>query len=280
MKLSSFTYQSEASFGVVTDKGVIDLKKKLNGEYEDLKSFIEQNGIDDVNIDVDKPDYSLDQIEFLPVISKPDKIICVGLNYHEHLQEVGRKQTKDPVIFLRVANSQVGHLNDLILPKESTNFDFEGEIAVIIGKRGRRIKEEEAMDYVAGYSCYNDGSIRDWQLRNDQWTPGKNFDGTGAFGPWMVTRGDIKDDDVLSLVTKVNGEVMQQSTTDMLIFSIKELIAFISTFTTLNPGDVIVTGTPGGVGLKRDPQMFLKDGDTVEIEVSKIGTLVNHVKAE
>jgi len=280
MKLASFTYKNKESFGVVTDDGVIDLKKKLDNQYEDLKTFLENNGTEKVNIETDKIDYSLEQIEFLPVISNPSKIICVGLNYHEHVKEVGREKSVDPVIFLWVANSQTGHQNDLLIPPESSMFDFEGEIAVIIGKKGRRIKEEEAMNYVAGYSCYNDGSIRDWQLRNDQWTPGKNFDGTGSFGPWMVTRGEIKDEDVLTLETRVNGEVMQKSTTEMLIFPIKELIAFISTFTTLNPGDVIVTGTPGGVGMKRKPQSFLKDGDTVEIEVSKIGTLVNKVKAE
>jgi|SRR5690625_139089 len=183
MKLASFTYKNKESFGVVTDNGVIDLKKKLNGEYEDLKTFLENNGTEEINIDTDKVDYSLEQIEFFPVISNPSKIICVGLNYHEHVKEVGREKSEDPVIFLRVANSQTGHQNDLLIPPESSMFDFEGEIAVIIGKKGRRIKEEKAMEYVAGYSCYNDGSIRDWQLRNDQWTPGKSFDGTGSFGP-------------------------------------------------------------------------------------------------
>ncbi len=280
MKLASFTYKNMESFGVVTDDGVIDLKKRFNNKYKDLKTYLENNGAEKITIDIDKTDYSLDQIEFLPVISNPDKIICVGLNYHEHVKEVGRDKSEEPVIFLRVANSQTGHQNDLLLPYESSMLDYEGEIAVIIGKKGRRIQEKAAMDYVAGYSCYNDGSIRDWQLRNDQWTPGKNFDGTGSFGPWMVTRGEIKDEDVLIVETRVNGEVMQKSTTEMLIFPIKELIAFISTFTTLHPGDVIVTGTPGGVGMKREPQTFLKDGDTVEIEVSKIGTLVNKVKAE
>lgn len=280
MKLASFTYKNMESFGVVTDDGVIDLKKRLNNKYKDLKTYLENNGAEKITIDIDKTDYSLDQIEFLPVISNPDKIICVGLNYHEHVKEVGRDKSEEPVIFLRVANSQTGHQNDLLLPYESSMLDYEGEIAVIIGKKGRRIQEKAAMDYVAGYSCYNDGSIRDWQLRNDQWTPGKNFDGTGSFGPWMVTRGEIKDEDVLIVETRVNGEVMQKSTTEMLIFPIKELIAFISTFTTLHPGDVIVIGTPGGVGMKREPQTFLKDGDTVEIEVSKIGTLVNKVKAE
>lgn len=279
MKLASFSKAGKQSFGIITDEGVIDLKKRLNNEYGDLKSFIE-NDLEKVEVDLNEVDYSIDQIKFTPVIPNPSKIVCVGLNYHEHVQEVGRKETEDPVIFLRVADSQVGHQENLVLPKESSMFDFEGEIAVIIGKKGRRINEEDAANYIAGYSCYNDGSIRDWQLRNDQWTPGKNFNGTGAFGPWMVTSDEIKDDEVLSLETRINGEVMQRSSTDMLIFPIKKLIAFISTFTTLNPGDVIVTGTPGGVGLKREPQVFLKDGDVVEIEVSKIGILRNQVRAE
>ena len=280
MKLASFSHGNTQSFGIVTDDGVIDLKKRLENRYEDLKSFLEENELEELNIDTDKIDYSVEEISFLPVIPNPNKIICVGLNYHEHVEEVGVEESEYPVIFLRLANSQVGHNESLLLPPESNMFDFEGEIAVIIGKGGRRIKEEDAFDHVAGYSCYNDGSIRDWQLRTQQWGPGKNFDGTGAFGPWMVTREDIKDGEALSLETRVNGKVMQETTTDLLIFPIPKLISFISTFTTLNPGDVILTGTPGGVALKRDPQVFLKEGDIVEIEVSKIGTLVNKVKAE
>lgn len=280
MKLASFSYKNIESFGIVTDEGVIDLRKRLDQQYADLKSFIEKNGAKEINIANVPNDYSLEQISFLPVIPNPQKIFCVGLNYHAHVNEVERKKTDFPVIFLRVPTSQAGHQSDLVLPKESDRFDYEGEIAVIIGKTGRRIKEEEANEYIAGYSCYNDGSIRDWQLRTDQWGPGKNFDRTGGFGPWMVTRDEIKDGEILSLETRLNGEIMQRSTTDMLIFPISKLIAFISTFTTLHPGDVIVTGTPGGVGDKRNPPIYLKDGDTVEVEVSKIGTLYNKIKAE
>lgn len=280
MKLASFRYGSVESFGVVTDKGVIDLKKKLDNKYEDLKSLLEHNGLEEISQIDDDYDYTLDEITFLPVVPNPSKIVCVGLNYREHVEEVGADESEYPIIFLRVAESQVGHGENIILPKESTQFDYEGEIAVIIGKKGRRINEEEAYEYIAGYSCYNDGSIRDWQLRTPQWSPGKNFDKTGGFGPWMVTRDDIKDGETLTLETRVNGKVMQKSSTDLLIFPIPKLISFISTFTTLSPGDVIVTGTPGGVALKRDPQVFLKDGDVVEVAVSKIGTLVNKVKAE
>ncbi|GKV65249.1 MULTISPECIES: fumarylacetoacetate hydrolase family protein [unclassified Sporosarcina] len=280
MKYISFSYRNIASFGVLTDVGVIDLKKKFNNEYNDLKSFLEGNRAEELEINTKIADYKLDEINLLPVIPNPTKIVCVGLNYHEHVKEVGREKSGYPIIFLRVPDSQVGHQEEILLPKESNDLDYEGEIAIVIGKKGRRIKETDAYDYIAGYSCYNDGSIRDWQLRTDQWGPGKNFDKTGAFGPWMVSRDEIKDGEALTLETRVNGEVRQKTTTNLLIFPIPKLISFISTFTTLNPGDVIVTGTPGGVALKRDPQVFLKEGDVVEIEVSKIGTLLNKVKAE
>ncbi|MFD1707924.1 fumarylacetoacetate hydrolase family protein [Siminovitchia sediminis] len=280
MKFLSFRYQNTDSFGIVTEEGVIDLKKRFENKYSDLKSFLEDNRAEDVQINTDSVDHQLDEITFLPVIPNPSKIICIGLNYHAHVEEVGAKESGYPIVFFRVADSQVGHQGDMLLPEESADFDYEGEIAVVIGKKGRRIKEEDAYEHIAGYSCYNDGSIRDWQLRTPQWGPGKNFDQTGAFGPWMVSRGEIKDGEVLSLETRVNGEVRQRTTTDLLIFSIPKLISFISSFTTLNPGDVIVTGTPGGVALKREPQAYLKEGDVVEIEVSKIGTLINKVKAD
>ncbi|MBM4764852.1 fumarylacetoacetate hydrolase family protein [Bacillus sp. B15-48] len=280
MKLVSFCHGEIESFGAVIDNGVIDLKKKFNNEFADLKTFLEKANVEDLNIDVNDVQYSLNDVTLLPVIPNPEKVVCVGLNYHAHVEECGETTTETPVIFFRYPSSQIGHEENLVLPRESSQLDFEGEIAVIIGKKGRRISEEDAYNHIAGYACYNDGSVRDWQLRTSQWAPGKNFDGTGGFGPWMVTKEDIKDDEVLSLETRVNGQVMQSSSTNLLIFSIPKLIAFISTFTTLKPGDVIVTGTPGGVGLKREPQMFLKDGDVVEIEVSKIGTLRNTVKAE
>src|SRR5690606_5310336 len=164
---------------------------------------------------------------------------------------------------------------------ESDRLDFEGELAVVIGKAGRRIKAEEALSHVAGYACYNDASVRDWQRHTSQWGPGKNFMSTGAFGPWMVTSDDIDPTaKPLKLETRVNGEVMQRTTTDRMIFPIAEIIRYVSTFAMLQPGDVIVTGTPGGVGAARDPQRFLEPGDRVEVEIEGIGTLVNDVKAE
>lgn len=184
------------------------------------------------------------------------------------------------MLFLRVAESQIGHLQPILLPAESSHLDYEGEIAIVIGEAGRRIQQADAWGYVAGYSAYNDGSIRDWQRHTIQFTAGKNFTGTGAFGPWMVTRDEIADGEELTLETRLNGQVMQRTTTEMMIFKIPELIAYISTFTSLQPGDVIVTGTPGGVGAKRVPPVWMKPGDTVEIEVGKVGVLVNSIATD
>lgn len=181
---------------------------------------------------------------------------------------------------MRFATSQTAHGKGIPLPPESTQLDFEGEIAVVIGKGGRRIGKANAWEHVAGYAPYNDASIRDWQYHTTQWTAGKNFDGTGAFGPWMVTRDEIADGQRLELVTRLNGEEMQRGNTDQLIFSIPTLINYASTIVTLEPGDVIVTGTPSGVGVKREPQLFMKAGDRIEVEVSGVGRLENRVVKE
>lgn len=214
-------------------------------------------------------------------IPNPDKIICVGLNYKSHIGETGRTSAEErPVIFTRFAGSQVGHLQPLVCPIESARFDYEGELAAIIGKGGRRISEDAALDHVAGYSIYNDASVRDWQLHTHQWAPGKNFVGTGAFGPWMVTRDEIPDPYEHSLTTRLNGEVMQDSSINLMIFNIQAVIAYVSTFAELLPGDVIVTGTPGGVGNARKPPIYMHDGDVVEVEITGIGTLRNPVVKE
>jgi 2-keto-4-pentenoate hydratase/2-oxohepta-3-ene-1,7-dioic acid hydratase in catechol pathway len=213
------------------------------------------------------------------VIPNPGKIVCVGLNYEEHRMETGRDKTENPALFIRVAESQVGHRQSILMPAESTHLDYEGEIAVVIGKSGRRIPQEKSWQHIAGYACYNDGSVRDWQRHTLQWTAGKNFSRTGGFGPWMVTRSEIADGEELTLETRLNGQVMQHATTEQMIHRIPRLINYISTFTTLEAGDVIVTGTPGGVGARRNPPVWMKPGDTVEVEVSKVGVLVNTIKA-
>jgi 2-keto-4-pentenoate hydratase/2-oxohepta-3-ene-1,7-dioic acid hydratase in catechol pathway len=219
-------------------------------------------------------------LHLLPVIPNPNKIICVGLNYGEHVRETGRELTENPALFVRMSESQVGHGQDIVRPPESHRLDYEGEIAIVIGEGGRRISEADSWKHIVGYACYNDGSIRDWQVSTTQWTAGKNFWHTGGFGPWMVTADEIQPNQKMSLVTRLNGQEMQRATTDMMIHSIPRQIAYISTFIPLEPGDVIVTGTPGGVGNKRNPQVFMKPGDLVEIEVDAIGILRNTIRDE
>jgi len=279
MKFLSFVHNGKASWGTVVGNGVVDL---TSTEFPTLKSAIEADALQRLGQGAQqaKPVATLDAIEYLPVIPDPGKIVCVGLNYDDHVKETKRDKTENPTMFLRVAESQTGHNKPILLPPESHELDYEGEIAIIIGKGGRRIAEADAWDHIAGYAPYNDGSIRDWQRHTIQFTAGKNFNETGAFGPWMVTRDEIADGESLSLETRLNGQVMQKSSTDMMIFDIPRQINYISTFTTLKAGDVIVTGTPGGVGAKRNPPVWMKEGDIVEIEVGKVGTLINTIKAE
>jgi 2-keto-4-pentenoate hydratase/2-oxohepta-3-ene-1,7-dioic acid hydratase in catechol pathway len=220
------------------------------------------------------------EVECLPVIVENTKIFCIGLNYEEHRVEARREKTGSPTVFVRFAASQTGHRRPIVVPDESSSLDYEGEIAIVIGRGGRRIAEADAWSHIAGYAPYNDASVRDWQSHTTQWTPGKNFPSTGAFGPFMASRGEIADDQEMSLTTRLNGTVMQHATTAQLIFSIPRLVHYCSTFTPLEPGDVIVTGTPGGVGFKRTPPVFLKAGDVVEVEVGGVGTLVNPVESE
>jgi len=281
MKLATFRTAQGASYGAVTGKGIVDLRRYLGNQYPDLKALIEGAGFSKASQHVSEaPDYQLSDVTWLPVIPNPDKIVCVGLNYEEHRAETGRDKTEQPALFLRVAESQVGHRQPIARPRESTHLDFEAEIAVVIGKPGRRISQKDSWSHIAGYSCYNDGSVRDWQRHTIQWTAGKNFARTGAFGPWMVTADEIPPNTVLTLSCRLNGERMQHATTEQMIFKIPKLIEYISTFTTLLPGDVIVTGTPGGVGARRTPPLWMKPGDKVEIEIDKVGVLENPIGEE
>jgi 2-keto-4-pentenoate hydratase/2-oxohepta-3-ene-1,7-dioic acid hydratase in catechol pathway len=279
MKFLSYSFQNQASWGLATDTGVVSL---YSAQYPTLRSALAAGVLEKLGASAQgQPDTcKLSQIQYLPVITDPGKIICIGHNYEEHRVETERDKTENPTVFLRVADSQTGHLQPLLMPPESDHFDYEGEIAVVIGKGGRRIARDQAWEHVAGYSAYNDGSVRDWQRHTTQFTPGKNFVGTGAFGPLLVTRGEIADGEELNLTTRLNGQVMQHATTAMMIFPIPRLIEYVSTFTTLAPGDVIVSGTPGGVGARRKPPVWMKEGDLVEIEVSKIGVLSNRVEKE
>ena len=282
MKLMSFERAGKASFGVVVGEGVVDLGLALEGRFADLKALLEGDGLADARNAVHgrAPDFGLGEVNFLPVIPNPGKIWCAGLNYGEHVRETGREVTEQPVFFLRVADSQVGHGQAIPRPPESIKLDYEGEIAIVIGKGGRRIAEADAWDHIAGYACYNDASVRDWQLQNSQWCPGKNFWRTGGFGPWMVTADEIPAGAVLSLATRLNGVEVQRATTEMMIHSIPRQIAYASTVAPLQPGDVIVTGTPGGIGAKRTPPLWMKEGDVIEVEVERVGVLRNVVVEE
>ena len=277
MKLISYVYQGQAGWGIAKGDSLAPLH---SAQYPTLQSALQAGRLEAIASDASAKPIALSDIQYLPVIPEPGKIFCVGHNYEEHRIETARDKTQFPLLFMRVAESQTAHRQPIVLPPESTQLDYEGEIAVVIGKAGRRIKEADAWNHVAGYSAYNDGSVRDWQKHTLQFTAGKNFSGTGAFGPWLVTRDEIADGAELTLETRLNGAVMQHTTTASMIFPIPVLIAYISAFTTLEPGDVIVTGTPGGVGAKRNPPVWMKPGDTVEIEVSQVGVLVNSIATE
>lgn len=279
MKFCSFTKDGHASWGLVTDAGIVDLGKR--GLAADLRAFLAAGNLASAQaLEAEKADYAFDDVQHEPVIPNPDKIICVGLNYHAHVQETGREETTKPVLFARYSGSQIGHGQPLVKPLESDEFDYEGELAVIIGKEGRRIAESDALSYVAGYACYNDGSVRDWQKHTHQFMPGKTFAATGGFGPWMVTADEIADPTKLHLQTRLNGQVVQDTDVSLLITSIPRLIAYCSTILPLLPGDVIVSGTPGGVGARRNPPLWMRDGDVCEIEISGIGVLRNPVVNE
>jgi 2-keto-4-pentenoate hydratase/2-oxohepta-3-ene-1,7-dioic acid hydratase in catechol pathway len=279
MRLASFkTAAQGATYGAVAGKGIVDLRRYVGNQYPDLKALIAGDGFSKIQQYLSEaPDYQLSDVTWLPVIPNPDKIVCVGLNYEEHRVETGRDKTENPALFLRLAESQVGHRQPIVRPRESTHLDFEAEIALIIGREGRRIAEKDSWQHIAGYSCYNDGSVRDWQRHTVQWTAGKNFARTGAFGPWLVSADEIPPNTVMTLSCRLNGERMQHATTEQMIFKIPQLIAYISTFTTLLPGDVIVTGTPGGVGARRNPPVWMKPGDKVEVEIDKVGILENSI---
>lgn len=281
MKLVSFEHGGRASFGVVNGDGVVDLRLALGDRYADLAALLAADALAEAAAVAGRtPDHRLDALTLLPVIPQPGKIWCCGLNYGEHVRETQREVTEQPTFFLRVADSQVAHGQPILCPPESTQVDYEAEIAVIIGRPGRRIAEADVAAHIAGYACYNDGSIRDWQRHTSQWVPGKNFWRTGGFGPWMVTADEIPFGTVMRLQTVLNGQVMQDATTDLMIHSIARQVAYVSTIAPLRAGDVIVTGTPGGVGARRQPPVWMKPGDVCEIVVDRIGTLRNPIAAE
>lgn len=281
MRFATFQTEGAPSWGLIEGEEAVDLGAALRGRYPDLKSAIAADTLDEVAAAAaGAPRHPLSAITWLPVLPNPDKILCVGLNYEMHRKETGRAEVDHPTIFARFANSQIGHGADIVRPRLSHELDFEGELALIIGKPGRHIAREDAFGHVAGYACYNDGSVRDFQRHTHQFTPGKNFPGTGAFGPWMMTPDELGALDGLRLQTRVNGEIVQDATFAQMIFDVPRIIAYCSAFTRLEPGDVIATGTPGGVGAKRTPPLWLKPGDSVEVEIDRLGTLRNGIADE
>jgi len=274
MRWMTFKSGGETSFGYVSGDQVVDVAG--NG-YATLKDAIAGDALESLG-QVSGPQVALAGLEYCPVITQPNKILCAGLNYHAHREETGRGAgDSKPTIFTRFAAAQMGHNQPMVRPHESNSLDFEGEIAIIIGKPGRRISQQDALSHVAGYSIYNDGSVREWQRHTSQFTPGKNFVATGGFGPWMMTPDEVGDPYAMHLTTRLNGEVMQDADASLLIFNFQELIEFCSTWIELEAGDVLVTGTPGGVGAARKPPVFMDAGDEIEIEVSPIGKLYNKV---
>ena len=271
MKLLSFAADGKNWFGALRDDGVVTLNDKV--AQPNLRAALAAGAIDKMR-DIARraaPDRKLSAIKFLPVIPRPGKILCAGINYRSHAAEMARELPKQPSMFIRFADTLVGHIGELIRPRVSDHFDFEGELALVIGKGGRHIAAERALEHVAGYTCFVDGSVRDYQKFSV--TSGKNFPGTGPLGPWLVTRDEIPDTGRLTLTTRLNGKEVQHATTDLLIYSIPQIIAFCSDFTVLAPGDVISTGTPEGVGHGRKPPLWMKAGDTLEVEITGIGVL-------
>jgi 2-keto-4-pentenoate hydratase/2-oxohepta-3-ene-1,7-dioic acid hydratase in catechol pathway len=282
MKLVSFETNGRASYGVLNGDQVVDLGERFASQYPNLRAALEADALAQLKAAADQATatLALADIKLLPVIPNPRKIFCVGLNYKSHVAETKRPDSDKPAIFTRFADSLTSDGAPLLRPRVTERFDYEGELAIVIGRGGRNISQADAFDHIAGYACFNDGTARDWQRHTHQWTPGKNFPGTGAFGPALVTTDEVGDVNLLSISTRLNGEVVQQASLADLIFTIPVIIEYLSTFTTLNPGDVIATGTPGGVGDRRDPPCYLLDGDVLEVEISKLGILRNTVRDE
>lgn len=281
MKLASYIADGKPAFGLVTDIGVITLSDRLGKRSFTLREALQQDGALDEMLNLARgaePDFRLEQIEFLPVIPDAGKILCVGINYRSHAAEHGQAVMEKPNIFTKFPDCLCGDEGEIIRPRASTQLDFEGELAVIIGKAGRAIPARNALSHVAGYTCFCDGSVRDFIKVS--LIAGKNFPSTSPLGPWMVTADEIPDPSLLTLTTRLNGVQMQHSGTDMMMHDVPALIAYCSTFTALAPGDVIATGTPEGIGARRNPPVWMKAGDVLEVEISKVGILRARVADE
>lgn len=286
MRLASYNVRGRTSFGVVEGDGVIDLRLRMSARYTTLMDVLRAGALAEIKPLAQgvRADFPLSEVELLPPVLTPEKILCIGINYNrdsEYKDQNPNAQSGYCSMFFRTPGSLVGHGQPLLLPPESEQLDYEGEVALIIGKEGRRIPKEQAHSYIAGMTLCNEGCLRDW-MRHGKFnvTQGKNFDASGSLGPWMVTTDELDPKTNMHLTTTVNGELRQDTTTSLMMLSFADLIAYISKFTTLKPGDVISTGTPVGTGMGFDPPKWLKAGDVVEITVPQIGTLRNAVVAE
>jgi 2-keto-4-pentenoate hydratase/2-oxohepta-3-ene-1,7-dioic acid hydratase in catechol pathway len=278
MKLLSFTAGGHEYFGALSGDGIVTLNDKVG--QPSLRAALAAGAIEAMRKAAREatPDRTLAETNFRPLIPQPNKILCAGVNYRAHAAEVARELPKQPSMFVRFADTLVGHDCEMIRPKLSDNFDYEGELALVIGKAGRHIKVEQALDHVAGYTIFVDGSVRDYQKFSV--TSGKNWPGTGPLGPWLVTTDEIPDPSKLTLTTRLNGQQVQHAPTSQLIYSIPQIVAFCSDFTALSPGDVIATGTPEGVGHGRKPPLWMKPGDVLEVDITRIGVLRAHIVDE
>ncbi|WP_053187557.1 fumarylacetoacetate hydrolase family protein [Pseudomonas thivervalensis] len=278
MKLISFEHNGSIGFGAVVGASVFDLTGKVGGART-LRELLAGDGLAEAGrlVQAGDTDFAVADCTLLPVIPDAGKIICLGLNFKAHAEEVGKPVPLQPVIFHRHAQTLNAHGHPLLRPLVSEQFDYEGELAVVIGKGGGHISEDRAMEHVAGYACFNEASVRDWQKHSHLYGMGKNFRSSGAFGPWLVTSDEIADPAALHVRTRVNGEQVQSFSLSDMIFTIAQLIAYVSRAIDWLPGDVLVTGTAAGVGLFRNPPYFLRDGDVVEIDIPGVGTLINPV---
>lgn len=280
MRFASFEISGHPSYGVVEASGHFrPAPAAFVRRFPDLKSVISANALGELATAAQASGERVapEQVRLLPVIPNPGKLICVGLNYKSHVAETKRPDAEYPSLFLRFNDSLAAHGDEVLRPSFSERFDWEGELAFVIGKGGRHIAKEDAFEHIAGYACFNDVSVRDWQKHTHQFTPGKNFPGTGPFGPYLVSRDEVPDVTQLQLETRLNGQVVQHASVGDLIFDIPTIVAYISRFTPLSPGDVIATGTPGGVGDRREPPLYMKSGDVVEVEITGLGILRNPI---
>ena len=272
MRYVSYTGASGPSWGVEVDGGIADLRHRAPS----IEAALAGGSLPS---EAGGPVVATDAVELLPPIPDARRIFCIGLNYVDHVEEMAHAKVDHPTVFVRFGASVVAHGQPIVCPDASDHLDYEGELAVVIGRRGRSIPQDRALEHVAGYSCFNDGSVRDWQRHTTQFTPGKNFDRSGAFGPALVTPDEVGDIAALTLQTRRNGEVVQQTSTGLMTFPVPRLIEYISSFTELGPGDVIATGTPSGVAAGQKPPNWLRPGDVVDVEISRVGTLTNVVRA-